>query len=187
MEDIGLAFLLAHLSLRLMGKLIGRLCRPSVVYTLRISSSQKLLDRWKPNFMWLLNGMRERKFVQMIQVIWPRWSPCPYMVKTRQKSSPKPADRLPSNLVYTISDSDPSNFVQMMILVDLDLLTAMSNFLPNAFVWENAKILDLTENIDVHELKVATSSWLSQYINTCEYQRSRSLFHLCPKSLDLYF
>ena len=36
----------------------------------------------KPNFMWIIHGMGERKFVQMVQVIWPRWPPCPYMVKT---------------------------------------------------------------------------------------------------------
>ena len=36
----------------------------------------------KPNFMWSLNGIGERKFVQVVQVTWPRWPPCPYMVKT---------------------------------------------------------------------------------------------------------
>ena len=32
--------------------------------------------------MWSLLGEGERKFVQMVQVTWPRWPPCPYMVKT---------------------------------------------------------------------------------------------------------
>ena len=29
-----------------------------------------------------LHGIGERKFVQMFQVTWPRWPPCPYMLKT---------------------------------------------------------------------------------------------------------
>ena len=28
------------------------------------------------------SGMGEQKFVQMVLVTWPRWLPCPYMVKT---------------------------------------------------------------------------------------------------------
>ena len=46
------------------------------------SSSQKPLGRLKLNFIWRLHGMGERKFIQMVLVIWPRWPPCPYMVKT---------------------------------------------------------------------------------------------------------
>ena len=34
--------------------------------------------------MWSLFGMRERKLVQMIQVTWPKWPSCPYMVKPFQ-------------------------------------------------------------------------------------------------------
>ena len=32
--------------------------------------------------MWSLLGKGERKFIQMVQVTWPSWPPCPYMVKT---------------------------------------------------------------------------------------------------------
>ena len=45
-------------------------------------SPLKPLGRLKPNFMWSLLGMGERKFVQTVQVTWPRWPTCPYMVKT---------------------------------------------------------------------------------------------------------
>ena len=38
--------------------------------------------RSKLNFMWRLHGKEKLKFVQMVQDTWPRWSPCPYMVKT---------------------------------------------------------------------------------------------------------
>ena len=42
----------------------------------------KSLGQLKPNFMWILHGMGEWKFVQTFQVTWPRQPPCPYMVKT---------------------------------------------------------------------------------------------------------
>ena len=36
----------------------------------------------KPNFMWSLIGMGERKFVQTVQITLSRWPPYPSMVKT---------------------------------------------------------------------------------------------------------
>ena len=45
-------------------------------------SPLKRLGRLKPNFIRSLFGIGEREFVQMVQVTWPRWPPCPYMVKT---------------------------------------------------------------------------------------------------------
>ena len=54
---------------------------PSVVRQ-HFQTSLKPLGRLNPNFMCSLLGMGERKFVQMVQVTWPRWPPCPYMVKT---------------------------------------------------------------------------------------------------------
>ena len=43
----------------------------------------KPLSRLKPNFIWSLHGMGERKIVQMVQVT--LWLSCPYMVKTIKK------------------------------------------------------------------------------------------------------
>ena len=45
------------------------------------TSPLKPLGRLKPNFIWSLLGMGEWKFIQMVLVTWPRWPPCPYMVK----------------------------------------------------------------------------------------------------------
>ena len=42
----------------------------------------KALDLLNPNFICSLLGAGERKFVQMVQVTWPRCPQCPYMVKT---------------------------------------------------------------------------------------------------------
>ena len=44
--------------------------------------SSETTCRLKPNFMWILLGMGQRKFIKMVQVTWPRWPSCPYMVKT---------------------------------------------------------------------------------------------------------
>ena len=45
------------------------------------SSPLKPLGQLNSNFIWRLLRMREWKFVQMVPVTWPRWPPCPYMVK----------------------------------------------------------------------------------------------------------
>ena len=73
---------LAHLSRRLMGELIvyQSLQRPSVCQCFQTSSPLKPLGQLNSNFIWWNFRAQERKFVQMVQVIWPRWLPCPYMV-----------------------------------------------------------------------------------------------------------
>ena len=43
----------------------------------------------------------------------------------------------------------------------LTYFTARSTLLPNAFVWENAEILDFMENIEVCELKGSTRIYTS--------------------------
>ena len=81
---------LAHLSRRLMGELIvyQSLRRPSVVRRpsvrpqFQTSSPLKPLGQLTSNYIWRLLRTRERKFVQMVLVTWPRWPPRPYMVKT---------------------------------------------------------------------------------------------------------
>ena len=76
---------LAHLSRRLMGELIvyQSLRRPSSVRPqFQTSSPLKPLGQLNSNYIWRLLRTRERKFVQMVLVTWPRWPPRPYMVKT---------------------------------------------------------------------------------------------------------
>ena len=43
--------------------------------------SQKLLCHSELNFVWKLSGTRKWKFVNVMLDTWPRWPPCPYMVK----------------------------------------------------------------------------------------------------------
>ena len=49
---------------------------------LKTCFSQKPLGQSKPNFICKLSGTRKWKFDDMMLVTWPRWLPCPYMVKT---------------------------------------------------------------------------------------------------------
>ena len=50
-----------------------------------------------------------------------------------------------------------------------------SNLGPYAFVWEKSKIMDFSEIIVVHDIKVVRFSKLNEYMNLYEYQTSRSL------------
>ena len=70
---------LTHLSRRLIGW-VG-LRRPSSICRLLLRNR---LDN-QSNFIWSLHGMGERKFVQTVQVTWPRWPPCQYIIKTLKK------------------------------------------------------------------------------------------------------
>ena len=79
---------LAHLSRRLIwwayrigrppSSVVRRRRRP---HSLNIFSSETT-GPIKVNFIWSFYGMGEGKFAQMFLVTWPRWPPCPFMVKT---------------------------------------------------------------------------------------------------------
>ena len=110
--------------------------RPSVVQHFQRFSSPKLLGLSKPNFIWSLNGMGERKFFRGVWVTWPRWPPHPYMVKTLKKSSsPEPKDHdlvawyvaLGTRAHRICSNDDPR--------LTLTYFTARSNLVPYAFIW----------------------------------------------------
>ena len=60
--------------------------RPSVRQHFQTSSTPKTLGQLNSTFIWRLLRMRERKFVQIVLVTWPRWPPRPYMVKPLLKT-----------------------------------------------------------------------------------------------------
>ena len=64
--------------------------------------------------------------------------------------------------------------------------TARSNLLPYAFVWEKDKIMDFSETIVVYDIRVGRVSQLNEYMNLYEYQKSRSLIDLRPRSLNIF-
>ena len=102
--------------------------------------------------------MGERKFAQMVLVTWPRWPPCPYMVKTLKKvffSGTKRPMTLNHGMHHWVleyyqicSTDDPGS--------TLTYFTARSNLDPYAFVWEKRKTMDFSETIAVYDLKLAT-------------------------------
>ena len=112
-------------------------CRPSVVHHFQRSSSPKPLGQSNPNFIWSLSGMGEQKFVCGVWVTWPRWPPCPYMVKTLQKSSPpEPKGQWPCGLLCSIgacSNDDPR--------LTLTYFAARSNLVSDAFTCIWGKLL----------------------------------------------
>ena len=66
--------------------------------------------------MWTLCGMGKSKWVQMVYVTWPRWPPCPYMVKTFKDLLWNEKSWWPWNLLNSIGYSSTATFVQMMTL-----------------------------------------------------------------------
>ena len=147
-------------------------------------SSRKPLGQSKSNFIWSLHGMGERTFVQLVQVTWPRWPPCPYMVKALKKSPPEPKGRWPWNLVCSIGFSSTIKFFSNDDPgVTLTYFTARWNLVPYAFVWEKVKTMEFSETIVVYDVKVGRCSELNDCVNLYEYQRSRSCIDLGPRSL----
>ena len=65
----------------------------------------------------------------------------------------------------------------------LTYLTARSNLIPDAFIWEKGKTMDFSETIVVYDVKVGRCSYLNEYMNLYEYQKSRSFIDLGPRSL----
>ena len=141
----------------------------------------------KPNFMWSLSGIGERKFVQMVQVTWPRWPPCPYMVETwkiivlwNQK-----ADDLESLYAASSAQVLPSLFKWWPWLT-LTCFTTRSNFVSYGFVWE--KVNGFFRNCcSLWYIKVGICSQLNEYTKLYVYQRSRSLIVLGPDLSDSIF
>ena len=66
----------------------------------------------------------------------------------------------------------------------LTYFMAMSNFVPDALVWEEGKKIDFSETTVVYDVKVGSCSYLNKYMNLYEYQRSRSFTDLGPNFSD---
>ena len=115
---------------------IGMVRRPSYVVCqhFKTSSPLKPLDQLKPNFIWSLLEMGEQKCVQMVQVTWPRWPPCPYMVKILKNLllRNQTADDLETWYVALGSRVLPSLF-KWWPWVDLDIFYGKVKFGPLCF------------------------------------------------------
>ena len=94
----------------------------------------------------------------MVQVTWPRWPPCPYMVKTFKNlllQNQKSYDL--ETWHVALGTQALQSLCKWWPWVDLDLFyRAKSNLVPYAFVWEKGKTMDFSEAIVVYDLKLAT-------------------------------
>ena len=129
--------------------------------------------------MWILHGMEERKFDQMVQVTWPRWPPCPYMVKTLKIffSGTKRLMTLKVEMQHRVLE-----YYQMFSIDDPGL--TLTYF---TFVLEEGETMDFSETVVVYDIKVGRCSQLNEYMKLYEYQRSRSFIHLHPNLSDSIF
>ena len=136
----------------------------------------KLLGRLKPNFMWRLLGMEEQKLVQMVQVTWSRWLPCPYMVKVFSGTERRMTLKLSMQHwvleCYQICSNDAPGLT-------LTYFMARSNLSP-AFVWEKVKTMDFSETIVVYD--VGRCSQLNEYMKLW-VPKVRVIHWPCSKSL----
>ena len=154
----------------------------------QIFSPQNPMGQLKPDFMLRLSELRKWKFLQTVLVIWPRWPPYPYLVKTLK--------------IFCSKTEQPvilKNGVQHHVLkyykipsnddlgLTLTYFVTRSNLVPYAFVWEKVKTMDFSEIIVIYAIKVSRWSQLNVYMKLCEYKRTRSVIDLGPSHSDLIF
>ena len=121
----------------------------------------------------------------MVHVTWPRWLPCPCILKQFQNLLlwNRKAGELELEMghrvleYYQIYSSDAPGLI-------LIYFTARSNFGPYAFVCEKVKTIDFSETIVVYHIKVGRCSQLNEYMKLYESQRSRSVTDLGPDISD---
>ena len=102
----------------------------------------------------------ERKFDQTVYVTWPRWPPCPYMVKTWKKnifSGTKRPMTLKVGMTHWVLKFDQicSNDNPGMTLT---YFAVRSNLVPYAFVCEKGKTMNFSETVVVYDVKVGRCS-----------------------------
>ena len=121
--------------------------------TFQTSFPEKPLGRLMQNFTWSLSGMGKWNYIQMVQVTWPRWPPCSYLVKTwkillLRNHKGNGLESLHAALGTRVLPS----------LLTLTYLIARSNLVHYAFVW------DFSETIVVYDIKVGRCSHLNDYM-----------------------
>ena len=117
------------------------------------TSSLELLGKLKQNFIWSLHRLEEQRFFQAVGVTWPRWPPCPYMVKTfKNRCWNRMADVAETWYTALGTQVLPSFFKDHKLI--FDLFTQRSTLVPYAFVWENAWMMVYSESIEVCDINV---------------------------------
>ena len=99
-------------------------------------SPLKPLGQCCSNFIWSLLRLGERKIAKMVTVHWPRWPPCPYMIKTFKNLLLQNSGCLGVESLHKSSGMGGlPKLLKWWSYFDVDLFTARSSLLPYAFVW----------------------------------------------------
>ena len=110
---------------------------------LQMTSPLEPLSQCCSNFIWSLPGAGEWKFAKMVLVHWPRWLPCPYMVKPLKIFS-KTEDALCWIFAYIIRVGRSIKFAKIMVVHWHLTFLRQGRLRPNAFVWEKCSEFQTT-------------------------------------------
>ena len=100
----------------------------------------------------------ERKFVQTVLVTWPRWPPCPYVVKTLKIFFS--GTKRPMTLVCSIRCSSATKFFRMMTLGWLWPILQQGQIWSLMLLYgQKVKQWIFSDTIVVYDLKLATDDW----------------------------
>ena len=98
----------------------GQVCFPMHLYGKNVENFKrpplKPQGQYCLNFIWSLPWAGEWKITKMVVVHWPRWLPCPYMIKTFKSSSLE--ERMPSGWIFQqiIGDWRSTKVAKIMIV-----------------------------------------------------------------------
>ena len=92
----------------------------------------------------------------MVQVTWPRWPPCPYMVKTFKNLLQNQKSYDLETWHVALGTQALQSLYKWWPWVDLDLFYGKVKFGPLCFCMGKGKTMDFSETIVVYDLKLAT-------------------------------
>ena len=152
----------------------GQVCFPMHLYghhtfvwekcwEFQTTSPLKPLGQCCSNFMWSLLrlGERERKIAKMVAVHWPRWLPCPYMVKTfknlllQNQISPEAL-----SLHKFSGTGDLPKLLKWWSYIDIWPFYSKVNFASHAFLW--ALYIYMGKMLRIHILDISSITQLNQ-------------------------
>ena len=147
------------------------------------TSPQKPLGQSKSNFIWSFYAIGERKFAQMVLVTWPRWPPCPYMVKTLKNLllRNQKADDLETWYASSGAWVLPG-LLKWWPWVDLDLFYSKVKYGPLCFYMEDGKTMDFQKLLQSMICNLISNRWLKWQEVSVDI-KTLSPGAVCPLSL----
>ena len=129
--------------------------------------------------------MEEPRFFRTVGVTWPRWPI--YSRNLKESSSLETLVWYCWNLVYSIRHSSTTKFFQMVTLGwSLTFLHKGQLWFPVHLYGKMLKWwITYSETIEVCGINVGKYCKQKEYMEIYMYQRSRSVFDLCPRSLRM--